>query len=152
MYLRMNKILFAVFFVAIGIFGFKYFAGGSGDGWICGEEGWIKYGNPSSPMPEELCGEIIPSENPRENQIEECKSQSGNEMRVDDALLIGEKQCLGGKIDMNKEYFCNDYTGTWWIGFVPDEPKEGCSPACVVDIETKVAEINWRCTGIIEEN
>ncbi len=41
----------------------------------------------------------------------------------------------------------NSYTNTWWIDL--DVKKEGCSPACVVSEETRTAEINWRCTGLM---
>ena len=44
-------------------------------------------------------------------------------------------------------YICNEITGTWWINL--DIEKEGCNPACVINVETKTAEINWRCTGLI---
>ncbi len=46
---------------------------------------------------------------------------------------------------------CNSGTGTWWIEFTPTEVKEGCYPACVVNVETKEAEVNWRCAGLISE-
>ena len=41
----------------------------------------------------------------------------------------------------------NDWTATWWIDL--DAEKEGCNPACVVDVRTRKAEINWRCTGVL---
>ena len=44
-------------------------------------------------------------------------------------------------------YICNEITGTWWIDL--DIEKAGCSPACVINVETKTAEINWRCTGLL---
>jgi len=44
-------------------------------------------------------------------------------------------------------YICNEITGTWWINL--DIEKQGCSPACVINVETKTAEINWRCTGLL---
>ena len=44
-------------------------------------------------------------------------------------------------------YICNEITGTWWIDL--DIQKEGCNPACVINVETKMAEINWRCTGLM---
>ena len=44
-------------------------------------------------------------------------------------------------------YICNEITGTWWINL--DIEKEGCSPACVINVETRTAEINWRCTGLL---
>jgi hypothetical protein len=48
-----------------------------------------------------------------------------------------------------KNYYCNDFTGTVWMDMEMNEPKEGCNPACVVNIESREAEINWRCTGLI---
>lgn len=44
-------------------------------------------------------------------------------------------------------YMCNDSTEIWWIDL--DVEKEGCNPACVINTETDIAEINWRCTGLI---
>ena len=49
--------------------------------------------------------------------------------------------------DFKEEYFCNDHTMTWWIDL--NLKKEGCNPACVIDTQTKTAEINWRCTGLL---
>lgn len=43
--------------------------------------------------------------------------------------------------------FYNDWTATWWIDL--DAQKEGCAPACVVNVKTRQAEINWRCTGAL---
>jgi len=43
---------------------------------------------------------------------------------------------------------CNQDTGTWWIDL--DIEKEGCNPACVIDVVTKEASINWRCMGVID--
>ena len=45
-------------------------------------------------------------------------------------------------------YFCNKNTGTYWLDL--DIEREGCNPACVIDLETRNAEINWRCTGLLE--
>ncbi len=41
----------------------------------------------------------------------------------------------------------NDWTATWWIDL--DVEKEGCNPACVVNVRMRQAEINWRCTGVL---
>lgn len=49
--------------------------------------------------------------------------------------------------NLKNTYVCNEYTGTYWIDL--DMEKEGCNPACVVNIETEKAEINWRCTGAL---
>jgi len=45
-------------------------------------------------------------------------------------------------------YVCNENTGTYWIDL--DIEKSGCNPACVVNIITREAVINWRCTGLIQ--
>lgn len=71
------------------------------------------------------------------------------------------EDCLGMSLEEAKEIaissecgdnleetsFCNENTKTFWIDLSIE--KEGCSPACVVNTETKTAEINWRCTGLI---
>jgi hypothetical protein len=48
---------------------------------------------------------------------------------------------------LKETYICNEFTGTYWIDL--DIEKEGCNPACVIDLETREAEINWRCTGLL---
>jgi hypothetical protein len=42
---------------------------------------------------------------------------------------------------------CNQFTGTWWIDI--DLEKPGCAPACVVNVVTGEATMNWRCTGAL---
>jgi hypothetical protein len=42
----------------------------------------------------------------------------------------------------------NPNSATWW--FRLDAAKGGCNPACVVSAVNKTAEINWRCTGLIQ--
>lgn len=58
-----------------------------------------------------------------------------------------EPKCLTSSVSCQKTYMCNEYTGTWWIDL--DIEREGCNPACVINVETRQAEINWRCTGLI---
>ena len=55
-------------------------------------------------------------------------------------------ECSQGNLE--ETFMCNENTGTWWLDL--DIEKAGCNPACVVDVETREAEINWRCTGLIE--
>ncbi|MFH1401730.1 MAG: hypothetical protein ABIG40_02095 [Parcubacteria group bacterium] len=45
----------------------------------------------------------------------------------------------------------NGITKTWWIDLerFPELEKDGCNPACVVWEDTKTAEVNWRCTGVL---
>lgn len=54
-----------------------------------------------------------------------------------------------GELSDNRVY--NGNTRTWWIDLEmkPEFQKQGCNPACVVNEETKTAEINWRCTGLL---
>jgi hypothetical protein len=56
-------------------------------------------------------------------------------------------RCLAPSVQCEKTYFCNEGTGTYWIS--TNITKPGCNPACVVDVGTQTAEINWRCTGLI---
>jgi len=76
---------------------------------------------------------------------------------VDAALAEKMTEAQARQIAMNSECeqegaleenaFYNDWTGTWWIDL--DIQKEGCSPACVVDVATETGEVNWRCTGVL---
>lgn len=43
--------------------GLKFFLGGNEDVWLCVGNQWVKHGNPSSPMPENGCGQSS-SQNP----------------------------------------------------------------------------------------
>jgi len=54
-------------------------------------------------------------------------------------------KCLMASKTCDKTYVCNEGTGTYWINM--NLTKEGCSPACVVDVANQSATINWRCTG-----
>jgi hypothetical protein len=73
--------------------------------------------------------------------------ESGAELSLKEAEEIAAKSECGDNIKAG--HICNDFTGTWWIDL--DIEKPGCSPACVVDVNTKTASINWRCTGLIPE-
>jgi hypothetical protein len=147
-----RKALPILIFVLIGLFATRFLFGG-GDTWICEKGEWIKHGNPSAPKPEERCGvkvKIVEDSKEKLEDISKCVSSGGFEMNYSDARKIAKENCVQGSL--KDEHFCNDSTGTWWIDFAPNEPKEGCNPACVVNIETETAEINWRCTGLIQEN
>ncbi|MFH1366428.1 MAG: hypothetical protein ABIH38_00370 [Patescibacteria group bacterium] len=54
---------------------------------------------------------------------------------------------------LTNEINYNAVTKTWWIDLerMPELEKDGCNPACVVNEETKTAEVNWRCTGLLLE-
>jgi len=76
------------------------------------------------------------------------EDESCGEMSLLEAAEIAlESECVE-EGNLTDEYFCNDYTGTWWIDL--DIEKPGCAPACVINVSSGEAEINWRCTGLIE--
>ena len=75
-----------------------------------------------------------------------CQKQGiDKKLSLSEAKNIALQGQCGDKL--KDTYICNEITGTWWIDL--DIEKEGCSPACVINVETKMAEINWRCTGLI---
>lgn len=83
---------------------------------------------------------------PQPSPVENCvESATGQTMSLTEAKEIALKsECVkdGG---LKEAHFCNESSGTWWIDL--EIQKEGCAPACVVDITSQQAEINWRCTG-----
>jgi len=86
-----------------------------------------------------------------EKTVDLCvKKDTNYQLTFDEAEEIAKNsECLQeGKL--KETYFCNEYTGTWWLD-LNVEKKPGCNPACVINVETKKAEINWRCTGLIPE-
>ncbi|MFZ2190343.1 MAG: hypothetical protein WA057_02590 [Candidatus Magasanikiibacteriota bacterium] len=65
-----------------------------------------------------------------------------------EARVIAKKSCVkGGEVLGSGIY--NENSKTWWYDANLNAVKEGCNPACVVSEDTKTAEINWRCTGLI---
>ncbi|MFH1451129.1 MAG: hypothetical protein ABIF89_00795 [bacterium] len=77
-----------------------------------------------------------------------CTNQSGKMMALEVAKQIAMASGCASEGPLKEEvYSCNSITGTWWLDLNIDKP--GCSPACVVNIETGDAEINWRCTGLL---
>jgi hypothetical protein len=97
------------------------------------------------------CTGLLPpgSNGGNETQQTVCVTGTGESMSLSEALQIAAASECGivGRITTNAS--CNAVTGTWWIDLEPYEPKEGCNPACVVNITTKTAEVNWRCTGLL---
>ena len=78
-----------------------------------------------------------------------CVSKStGAKMKLSEARKIAVENCKEGAI--KKTFMCNEITGIWWLDFNPVKKTAGCNPACVVDVNTKQSEINWRCTGILK--
>ena len=71
-------------------------------------------------------------------------------LNLKEAISIAKSSACSKEGKIVENGFHNNYTNTWWIEFTPNEKKQGCMPACVVREITKTAEINWRCTGLIE--
>jgi len=69
-------------------------------------------------------------------------------MSIEEAIAIAENSDCVKEGNLTDKHFYNPNSRTWWIDL--DIKKKGCSPACVVSEETRSAEINWRCTGLIE--
>lgn len=78
-----------------------------------------------------------------------CTSETGESMSLGIALKTASESSCVSSASLTDRYSCNSITGTWWIDIDPIEPKQGCNPACVVNVKTGEAEINWRCTGLI---
>jgi len=79
--------------------------------------------------------------------VEENCFKDENILTLADARIIAKESECGDNLE--DTYMCNEATGTYWLDLSIE--KEGCNPACVVDISTREAVINWRCTGLIEE-
>lgn len=75
----------------------------------------------------------------------------GAALTMKEAKAIADSsECTSiGTIDAIGSY--NSNSRTWWFDLKANEPKQGCNPACVVFEETHTVEINWRCTGLIQD-
>lgn len=65
------------------------------------------------------------------------------------AISITQNSECTEKASLTDAYIYNKDTKTWWIDLEMKQEfkKELCNPACVVNENTKTAEINWRCMG-----
>jgi len=81
-------------------------------------------------------------------KIEEefCTAKTGERLSLTKAKEIASASSECGRYKLAESHVCNSYTGTWWLDL--DIEKPGCNPACVVNVITKEAKINWRCTGL----
>lgn len=64
-----------------------------------------------------------------------------------EAIAIAQQSDCVKEGALSENIFYNPNSKTWWIDLNAEKP--GCNPACVVSEETRTAEINWRCTGLI---
>ena len=88
------------------------------------------------------------SASPAAQALEVCaKNGTAFKMGYEQARTIAlNSECTQNGSTLGTEHWCNEITGTWWIR--TSIKKEGCNPACVVNVETQEAEINWMCTGL----
>ena len=96
-----------------------------------------------------ITNEITNSTLQNTNTSEEycINEETGGKMSLSEAISIANQSDCIEEGPLKKTSFCNEVTGTWWIEL--DIEKEGCNPACVVNVVTKESEINWRCTGVV---
>ena len=66
-------------------------------------------------------------------------------MTLSEAREIAEASQCTDEAPLKETAIYNDWTGAWWIDLAVE--KEGCRPACVVDVRTRRVATNWRCTG-----
>ncbi|MFC1594946.1 hypothetical protein ACFL3E_00780 [Patescibacteria group bacterium] len=81
------------------------------------------------------------------NRTEDSQEQAI--ISEDEARSIAENSCIKGGDTLASGGMYNENSKTWWFDANLNATREGCNPACVV-LEDKTAEINWRCTGLIE--
>jgi len=83
----------------------------------------------------------------QDNISEICTLNStGEKMNLAEAWQIASNSECIKQGNLEQEHWCNEVTGTWWIKL--NIIHEGCSPACVVHVDSRYAEINWMCTGL----
>ncbi|MFH0798065.1 MAG: hypothetical protein V1906_01495 [Candidatus Woesearchaeota archaeon] len=83
--------------------------------------------------------------------VEQAQDEKCSGLGLSEAKAIALGSECGQKGALKDTKVCNEGTKTWWIDLEPNEKNEICNPACVVNTETKTAEINWRCTGLIPQ-
>ncbi len=87
-------------------------------------------------------------------EVEEEPEAEGAELSFEEAYTIAKRSVECWETgDITNKYIYNESTNTWWIELErsAEDSQDGCNPACVVDEKTKTAEVNYRCTGFIED-
>ena len=92
------------------------------------------------------------NQNQIETRLEDWKvaqnEDSDGSMTIEEAIEVAKNSDCAKEGKLTDKYFYNPNSRTWWLDL--DTKKEGCAPACVVSEDSNTAEINWRCTGLIE--
>jgi len=97
---------------------------------------WEENCTETTPVPTEVAGDVC------------VKTGTSESMEFAEAISIAEASDCVTDGALAHNHVCNNVTGTWWIDLIPFNVTEGCNPACVVSIDGKTAEVNWRCTGL----
>lgn len=75
---------------------------------------------------------------------------TGASMTLEEAMVVARSSMMcTNEGTLAENGMCNEITGTWWIDLETTIPREGCSPACVVNVNSHTAEVNYRCTGLV---
>jgi len=77
--------------------------------------------------------------------------ETGATMSLDDARSAAAGSECAEKGMLKDKAMCNENTGTWWIDLSPFDENPLCNPACVIDVNSGTASVNWRCTGLVPE-
>ena len=129
-----------IIFIIILIIFFFLFGANNKERKINSFDDCIKTGHPAMESYPRQC---------RANEItfteESCQS-NGNILTLGDAKQIAINSECGDRLTEN--HFCNKDTETYWIDL--NIKKKGCNPACVINVRTKEASINYRCMDLIE--
>lgn len=81
---------------------------------------------------------------------EVCQSAGGEQISVGEAISIANQTAACAQVGAVKsDCNCNKGTATCWLDIEGEH--QGCAPACVINVETKEAAIDWRCTGVASE-
>ena len=75
--------------------------------------------------------------------------KSASLMRPEEAREIAESSYCVDDGNLAETHIYNSVTETYWFDLIIENGN--CNPACVVDVNTKTASINWRCTGLLME-
>jgi hypothetical protein len=90
------------------------------------------------------------TQTPVSDYVNPAEAQGGFEpLTLEEARAIAENSTCVQEGTLTDTYVYNEYTRTWWIDLDPFVTQEGCNPACVVYEDTRTADINWRCTGLL---
>jgi len=79
-----------------------------------------------------------------------AQSTKRSTLSESEAKGIAEKTCIKGGETLAPGFY-NETSKTWWFDANLNATREECNPACVVNEENKTTEINWRCTGLLQQ-